>query len=233
MTAGDLKALQEGLGYNFGNPELLARALTHASAVGTAAGQASRTYERLEFLGDRVLGLLVADMLDQRFPSALEGELSRRLARLVSGETCAEIAREMHLSKFLRIGESIQRSNARATTGVLSDVCEAVLGAVYRDGGLPAARIVIERYWRSRLESMSGPLRDAKTELQEWAHRRGFDAPNYVETLRSGPDHAPHFEIEVSVGTVKPGKGRGRSKREAEHDAATDVLRREGVWGEA
>jgi ribonuclease-3 len=233
MSGGDLQPLQKALGHSFADPHLLQRALTHASAVHAAGGLEGRTYERLEFLGDRVLGLVVADMLDQNFPQALEGELSRRLARLVSGETCAEVARDMNLSKFLRIGDSVQRSSERATTGVLADACEAVLGAVYRDGGLPAARAVIERYWRPRLESMSGPLRDAKTELQEWAHRRGFDTPNYVETLRSGPDHAPEFEIEVVVGTIEPGRGRGRSKREAEHDAATHVLRREGVWESA
>ena len=233
MTGGDLNELQRELGHEFRDLGLLSRALTHASAIAAAAGGECRTYERLEFLGDRVLGLLVADMLDQRFPHALEGELSRRLARLVSGETCAEIAHEMQLLKFLRIGDSIPRNSGRATAGVLADVCEAILGAVYRDGGLPAAGKVIEKYWRPRLESMVGPLRDAKTELQEWAHRRGFDAPDYVQTLRSGPDHAPRFEIEVKVGTVKPGKGSGRSKREAEHEAATDVLRREGVWEQA
>ena len=230
MTGGDLQPLEKALGYSFADPQLLRRALTHASAVAGAGGPECRTYERLEFLGDRVLGLVVADMLDQSFPLAPEGELSRRLARLVSGETCAQVARDMNLSKHLRIGDSVQRSSGRVPVGVLADVCESVLGAVYRDGGLPAARAVIEKFWRPRLESMSGPLRDAKTELQEWAHRRGFDAPSYVETLRSGPDHAPLFEIEVAVGTIEPGRGRGRSKREAEHDAASNVLRREGVW---
>ena len=230
MKRGVTKPLEETLGHSFANPELLARALTHGSALGNASSQDASTYQRLEFLGDRVLGLVVADMLDLRFPEAPEGELSRRLARLVSGETCAEIARDMGLVEHLRIGGSVQRSGARATTGVLADVCESVLGAVYRDGGLPAARGVVERFWRSRLETMSGPLRDAKTELQEWAHRRGFETPTYSEVLRSGPDHAPQFEIEVSVGEVAPGRGRGRSKREAEHEAAEMILRREGVW---
>lgn len=228
MSIGDLNRLQGALGHSFANPDLLARALTHASAIG--AGQDSGTYQRLEFLGDRVLGLVVADMLDEHFPEAPEGELSRRLARLVSGETCAQVAADMELAKFLRIGGSVQKGGGRATLGVLGDVCESVLGAVYRDGGLPAARGVIERYWRPRLESMSGPLRDAKTELQEWAHRRGFETPVYSEILRSGPDHAPEFEIEVTVGKAEPGRGRGRSKREAEHEAAANVLRREDVW---
>ncbi len=231
MRGGDLRALEERLGHDFVDSGLLARALTHASAA--ANGPGGGTYERLEFLGDRVLGLAVADMLDEAFPEALEGELSRRLARLVSGRTCAQVAAEMELSRFLRIGDSIQRGGGRATAGLLADACEAVLGAVYRDGGLPAARGVVERFWRSRLETMSGPLRDAKTELQEWAHRRGFEIPAYLEILRSGPDHAPEFEVEVSVGALPPGRGRGRSKREAEHAAASSLLRREGVWGEA
>jgi ribonuclease III len=222
MSRADLRLLEQALGHNFADPELLSRALTHASAVG---GQEHRTYQRLEFLGDRVLGLVVADMLDEHLPTAAEGDLSRRLNRLVSGDACAEVAREMQLEKFMR------RSGV-PTLSMLGDVCESVLGAVYRDGGLPAARRVIERYWRPRLESLTGSLRDAKTELQEWAHRRGFDTPNYIEVLRSGPDHAPQFEVEVIVGTVQPGKGRGRSKREAEHEAASAVLRREGVWGQ-
>jgi ribonuclease-3 len=232
MNRGDVKELQQALGYTFTDNDLLIRALTHASALPNGTGQDGRTYQRLEFLGDRVLGLVIADMLDTGFPQAGEGELSRRLARLVSRETCAEVAAEMQLGRYLLIGGSVHKGGGRATAGVLADVCESVLGALYRDGGMESARRVIERYWRPRIESMSGPLRDAKTELQEWAHRRGFDTPAYLETLRSGPDHAPEFEVEVNVGTMLPGRGRGRSKREAEHEAATDVLRREGVWGE-
>ena len=231
MKRSPPERLQESLGYTFINSDLLVRALTHASA--TKSVQREGTYQRLEFLGDRVLGLVIADMLDEHFPDAPEGELSRRLARLVSGETCVEVAAEMQLEKFVRVNNSVQKSSGRATAGVLADACEAVLGAVYRDGGLAAARPVIERYWRPRLETMSGPLRDAKTELQEWAHRRGFDTPVYTETLRSGPDHAPEFEIEVSVGSAEPGRARGRSKREAEHEAAAQILRREGVWAVA
>ena len=227
MRSGALQALQETLGYSFADPKLLARALIHPSAAVADSGGARHAYERLEFLGDRVLGLVIADMLDRHLPEAPEGELSRRLARLVNGETCAEVAGEWNLASVLRI------SGARASASVLGDACESVLGAVYRDGGLAAASAVIERYWRPRLETMRGPLRDAKTELQEWAHRRGFEAPAYLEVLRSGPDHAPEFEIEVSVGGVKPGRGRGRSKREAEHEAAALLLRREGVWDPA
>jgi ribonuclease-3 len=227
---GPLKELEEALGHSFANSELLTRALTHGSAPGARPG--CETYQRLEFLGDRVLGLVIADMLDERFPEAPEGELSRRLARLVSRETCTEVARDMQLGKYVRIGGSVEKGGGRATAGVLADACEAVLGALYRDGGLAAARGPIERYWRPRVESMSGALRDAKTELQEWAHRRGFATPVYAEVLRFGPDHAPEFEVEVVVAGADPGRGRGRSKREAEHAAAALVLRREGVWGE-
>jgi ribonuclease-3 len=229
MTNG-LAPLEEALGHRFANPELLVRALTHASAAEAQQRRDGTTYQRLEFLGDRVLGLVVADMLDAFFPDALEGELSRRLSRLVSGETCADVGREMDLGRYVRISPSVEKGGGRAKAGVLADACEAVLGAIYRDGGLPAARQAIERYWRSRLQDMRGPLRDAKTELQEWAHRRGFEAPTYAEISRSGPDHAPQFEIEVTAAGLPPSRGRGQSKREAEHNAAASILRREGVW---
>jgi ribonuclease-3 len=233
MKPGDREQLEEKLGHRFANPDLLVRALTHASAiVPNGPGREPETYQRLEFLGDRVLGLVVADLLIERFPEAQEGELSRRLARLVSRATCAEVAREMALAKCLKTGGSVKRGGEGATPGLLADVCEAVIAAVYCDAGLEAARRLVTRYWAPRIETMRGPLRDAKTELQEWAHKRGFDPPAYLETLRSGPDHRPEFEIEVSVGPIPPGRGRGSSKREAEHEAAADILRREGVWAE-
>jgi ribonuclease-3 len=227
MIPADPGGLEETLGHSFGDKGLLIRALTHASALnGADAGQ---TYQRLEFLGDRVLGLVVADLLVDRFPDAPEGDLSRRLARLVSREACTEIAGEWELAKYLRVGGG-QRGRSPVTPGVLADACEAAIGAVYRDGGLAAARSTIERHWLKRIDSMSGPLRDAKTALQEWAHQRGMETPSYAEVARSGPDHAPEFEIEVILGPVAPERGRGRSKREAEQEAAAAVLRREGVW---
>jgi ribonuclease-3 len=228
MTGADPQRLEETLGHAFSDKELLALALTHASA--TNGGDAGKTYQRLEFLGDRVLGLVVADMLVERFPDAPEGELSRRLSRLVSRDTCAEVAETMQLAMYLKVGGG-KKGRSPATQGVLADVCEAVIAAVYRDGGLEAARSMVERYWQPLIDSMRGPLRDAKTALQEWAHQRGCDTPAYAEITRSGPDHAPEFEIEVAVGKLAPARGRGRSKREAEQDAAAAVLRREGVWG--
>jgi ribonuclease-3 len=230
---GDPAGFEKTLGYEFRDPGLLHRALTHASALtGRGNHDPAATYQRLEFLGDRVLGLVVADMLITAYPDAVEGELARRLARLVSGETCAEVAMDMGLDAFVRLGGSLARKRSGAASGVLSDVCESVIGALYRDGGLEAARPVIELYWRGRMTAMSGPLRDAKTELQEWTHRKGLATPDYREVSRSGPDHAPVFEIEVVIDGHKSAVGGGKSKREAEQAAAEAVLRREGIWSE-
>jgi ribonuclease-3 len=232
MSSGDLADLEHRLGHRFANPELLTRALTHASAVGGSGMPELQTYQRLEFLGDRVLGLAVAHLLLEHFPDAPEGDLSRRLARLVSREMCTEIARDMDLGAHLRVGGGVRKGGS-AQPGMLSDACEAVIAAVYLDAGFAVARQVIERFWGARIGSMTGPLRDAKTELQEWAHRRSLTVPVYSEIARSGPDHAPRFEIEVSVDGVAPSRGAGRSKREAEHEAAANLLRREGVWSAA
>jgi ribonuclease-3 len=230
---GDPAGFEKTLGYEFRDPSLLHRALTHASAVAERGNHyPAATYQRLEFLGDRVLGLVIADMLISAYPDAAEGELARRLARLVSGETCAEVAMDMGLDAFVRLGGSLARKRTGTASGVLADVCESVIGALYRDGGLAAARPVIELYWRERMTAMSGPLRDAKTELQEWTHRKGLATPDYRELSRSGPDHAPVFEIEVVIDGIEGVVGRGKSKREAEQAAAEAVLRRDGIWSQ-
>jgi ribonuclease-3 len=232
MTVAELSRLEETLGHRFANPDLLVRALTHASALdGTGVDQ--ETYQRLEFLGDRVLGLVIADMLIERFPEASEGELSRVFHRLVSGDTCAVVGEQLNLATYVRTGRSLRKGAAQKLPSVLGDVCEALIGAVYSDGGLPAAKQMITRFWEPRIQATHEARRDPKTELQEWAHRRGLGTPAYSEVLRSGPDHAPEFEIEVSVGEIAPERGKGGSKREAEHEAAASLLRREGVWGQA
>jgi ribonuclease III len=227
---GDLGALEERLGHQFADRSLLVAALTHASARPARRRKGGETYQRLEFLGDRVLGLAIADMLTRRFPEAPEGDLGRRLARLVSAEACTEAARRMGLDQHIRVADGTLTDSGRAAAGILADACEAVLGALYRDCGLEPAFRIVERYWGPMLESMQGPLRDAKTELQEWAHRRNLETPRYQEVGRSGPDHAPEFVVEVVIAGAEGAQAKGRSKREAEQEAAEAVLRREGVW---
>ncbi|TCT11508.1 RNAse III [Tepidamorphus gemmatus] len=221
--------LEAKLGYTFSDGSLLATALTHASAV---AGTSRPSYQRLEFLGDHVLGLVMAHMLYERFPDADEGEMSRRLAALVRRETCAAVAREIDLGAFLRLGSGEVQSGGRAKEAILGDVCEAVIGAIYLDGGLDPAATFIRDHWDGRIDRDSRLLKDAKTSLQEWAHARGLAAPVYREVSRSGPDHAPQFEIEVSLPGIDSIRAVGGSKRAAEQNAAEALLVREGVWQE-
>ena len=223
--------LQARLGYHFADPDLLDRALTHSSAV-SPAKRVERSYQRLEFLGDRVLGLVVADMLYRRFPRANEGELSRALNTLVRKETCASIARELDLGSELNLGESEARTGGAAKEAILGDVTEAVIGAIYCDGGLGRAFEVIERLLGEHLGQAGTERADAKTTLQEWAQARGLEPPNYVEVERTGPDHAPMFTISVQLGAFDAVSASGPSKKLAEHKAAERFLVREKVWRE-
>src|SRR6202007_1189048 len=161
-------------------------------------------YQRLEFLGDHVLGLVISDMLYRAFPKADEGELSRRLADLGRQETCTEIARSIDLGAAIRIGSSEANAGARTRPAILADVCEAVIGAVYVDGGYKAAEDLIERLWQVRMSATAQPLRDPKTVLQEWAQARGLPTPTYSEVARSGPDHSPAFRVEVQLPALAP-----------------------------
>lgn len=222
--------LQKRLGHDFRDGDLLSRALTHGSA--TARSGPATSYQRLEFLGDRVLGLAVATMLHRSFPKAEEGELARRLNQLVRKETCAEVARDLKLGDAIRLGESEAQTGGKRKMAILADVCEAVIAAVYLDGGLEAAQTLIERHWGPRMTGYNGPLRDAKTMLQEWAQGRGKAAPRYIMTERSGPDHAPSFTVQVEIDGYQPATGTGGSKRLAEQRAAETALLREGVWTE-
>ncbi|HEY0919682.1 ribonuclease III [Devosia sp.] len=223
--------LQARLGYRFADPDLLDRALTHSSAV-SPAKRVERSYQRLEFLGDRVLGLVVADMLYRRFPKANEGELSRALNTLVRKETCAAIARELDLGSELNLGESEARTGGADKEAILGDVTEAVIGAIYCDGGLGRAFEVIERLLGEHLGQAGTERADAKTTLQEWAQARGLEPPNYVEVERTGPDHAPMFTISVRLGAFDAATASGPSKKLAEHKAAERFLVREKVWRE-
>jgi ribonuclease-3 len=194
------------------------------------SGSAGRngSYQRLEFLGDRVLGLAVADMLLRAFPGASEGELSRRLAALVRAESCAAVARAMQLDAAVQMGAA-KGTRARLTQTILADACEAVVGAVFLDAGYEVAADLIERFWRERMLAPSRPLRDSKTVLQEWAQGRGLPTPVYREVGRSGPHHDPQFRVSVELPELLPAEGNGRSKRAAEQAAAAAILEREGV----
>ena len=221
-------ALEDRIGYRFSDGTLLDCALTHISALKGARNRAG-SYQRLEFLGDHVLGLVVSDMLYRSYPKADEGELSRRLADLVRKETCAEIARAIELGPAIRVGSSEANAGARTRLAILADVCEAVIGAVYLDGGYKAAVELVERLWQQRMQATVQPLRDPKTVLQEWAQARGLPTPAYREIARSGPDHDPEFRVAVQLPAFAPAEGSGRSKRAAEQAAASAMLVREGV----
>jgi ribonuclease-3 len=225
----DPAALQERLGYRFRNPDLLTTALTHVSA---APGGEAESYQRLEFLGDRVLGLAAARWLYATFPQASEGELSRRLAELVRRESCAEVAAAWDVGPELRLGPSEIRSGGRRKETILADVCEAIIGAVCLDGGFEDAAALVERSFADLMATPRRPLRDAKTALQEWALGMGLPTPGYSIVERTGPDHRPSFRVLVKVSGHEGAFGLGPSKRVAEQEAARSVLVREGVWTE-
>ncbi len=221
-------SLEERIGYRFTDAALLDSALSHISALKGARNRAA-SYQRLEFLGDHVLGLVISDMLFRAFPKADEGELSRRLADLVRKETCAEIARTIDLGAAIRLGASEANAGGRTRPAILADVCEALIGAVYLDGGFAAAADLIGRLWQVRMRTKAQPLRDPKTVLQEWAQARALPTPAYREIARSGPDHDPEFRVAVQLPRLAPAEGSGRSKRAAEQAAAAAMMAREGV----
>jgi ribonuclease-3 len=221
--------LEARLGYRFADPELLEKALTHSSAI-SPSRRVAHSYQRLEFLGDRVLGLVVADMLYRKLPKANEGELSRALNTLVRKETCAQIARELDLGAELNLGEADARTGGARKEAILGDVAEAVIGAVFCDGGLGNAYELVERLFGEHLGQAGHERTDAKTTLQEWAQSKGFEPPAYVEVERVGPDHAPEFTIEVILPGYAPLRATGSSKKLAEHKAAEAFLVREKVW---
>jgi len=222
------KDLEKALGHRFKNQELLEVALTHASMRG---GKGKRSdNERLEFIGDRVLGLAIAELLNDHFPAANEGELARRYNRLVRGETCAKVARTLDFGRHLILSESEASSGGRAKSTILADAMEALLGAVFLDAGYNAAREVVRRLWESQSDELNTTARpDAKSALQEWAQGQGLALPQYTEIARKGPDHAPRFTSEVRITGRPPARGEGASKRAAEQAAALALLEREGV----
>ena len=215
-----LSELEEKLGHRFSDPDLLKRALTHSSA------HAVLSNERLEFLGDRVLGLIVAEKLHALYPDDAEGALALKFNAMARGAACARAAEEAGLSEHIILAQSEKASGGRHKPAILSGACEAVIAALYLDGGMAAARSFVERYWTNNFETLNADMRDAKTRLQEWAQARGKNAagPLYTLIAREGPDHAPRFVVEVMVADLAAERGEGGSKREAEQDAAAKIL---------
>lgn len=223
-----LNELQSRIDYQFSKLERLDLALTHSSARSPVSGN----YERLEFLGDRVLGFCIAELLFGRFNGAPEGELSVRLNNLVSAEACAKIADEIDLHDYIIVGSDVQNIKAKSMLNIRADVVEALVAAIYLDGGLEKARSFILKFWTVHALAKTSFRRDAKTELQEWAHAKFKQTPRYKIIARDGPDHAPDFTIEVQVADLAPLLGKGGSKRAAEQNAARAFLFHEGVWAD-
>ncbi len=220
--SGDLQAFAARIGHDFSRPELLARALTHASI----ATPTRPDNQRLEFLGDRVLGLVLAEALLAADPGASEGLLAPRYNALVRKETCADVARELDLGAVLKLGRSEMMSGGRRKEALLGDAMEAVIAAVHLDAGYEAARAMILRLWGARVHAVEADARDAKTALQEWAQARGLPPPAYVEIARDGPDHQPLFTVEVRLDTGAAAQARAGAKRQAEQAAAKALLAR-------
>ncbi|QPF82191.1 ribonuclease III [Bradyrhizobium genosp. L] len=233
VKAAEAKAAIAGtegrIGYTFADPALLTTAFTHVSALKPATRNRADSYQRLEFLGDHVLGLIVSDMLFRAFPKADEGELSKRLADLVRKESCADVAKSLGLVDDIKLGAVKAVEGARLRKSVLGDICEAVIGAIFLDGGHEAARQFVERNWTERMNKPRRPLRDPKTVLQEWAQGKGLPTPVYREVERTGPHHDPQFRVAVDLPGLASAEGLGGNKRAAEKAAASVMIEREGV----
>jgi ribonuclease-3 len=221
-------AIEARIGHKFADPTLLATAFTHVSALKSTRKRGD-SYQRMEFLGDHVLGLIVSDMLYRAFPNANEGELSKRLAELVRRESCADVAKSLGLVDDIKLGAVGAGAGARLRRSVLGDICEAVIGAVFLDGGYGAAAQFVERNWTERMRKPRRPLRDPKTVLQEWAQANRLPTPAYREIERTGPHHDPQFRVAVDLPGLAPAEGVGGSKRDAEKAAASAMVAREGV----
>ena len=216
--------LAERLGHTFNSPALLRLALTHASA--RPGSKSNEDNERLEFLGDRVLGLVMAEALLAADPQATEGQLAPRFNALVRKEACAAVASSIRLGEVLKLGRSEMMSGGRRKEALLGDAMEAVIAAVYLDAGFDAAKTLILRLWGDRIGAVADDARDAKTALQEWAQARGMPPPAYAETGRDGPDHQPVFTVEVRLSSGESAQAKAGAKRQAEQAAAKALLAR-------
>ena len=218
----DLLAFSGRIGHRFRQPDLLLRAVTHAS-ISSATRPDN---QRLEFLGDRVLGLAMAEALLRADSTATEGQLAPRFNALVRKETCADVAREIGLGEVLKLGRSEMLSGGRRKDALLGDALEAVIAAVYMDAGFEAAQAVVLALWGDRIAGVQADARDAKTALQEWAQARGLPPPVYLEQGRTGPDHQPVFTVEVRLETGAVERAAAGTKRQAEQAAAKALLLR-------
>ncbi len=227
MTAGRRQHLEAALGHTFTKPERLEQALTHSSAVGDRV----QSNERLEFLGDRVLGLVVAEMLYQRFRVEEEGDLGYRFTALVRREALARVARELDLGNHIVMSDGERETGGGEKEGVLANACEAVIAAIYLDGGFQPAEAFVKRYWAELVIETPEPQKDPKTALQEWAQAAGRPLPAYNVVGRDGPDHAPTFTVEVTLSGEKSAQGTGNAKRAAEQAAALALLERVNANG--
>ena len=222
VHAAGLDRLEEALGHHFENQDLLIQALTHSSAVPRRAG----SNERFEFLGDRVLGLAVAGLLLESFPDEDEGALGYRFSALARAESLARVAADIGLAPHVLLSENEEGSGGRENANLLADCCEAVIAALYLDGGLDVAEAFIRRHWRPLMAEDPDPPKDAKTVLQEWAQSKGLPLPDYKVIGQKGPAHAPRFTIEATLHEKKPARGQGTSKQAAEQEAAKVLLKR-------
>ena len=219
-----IRSFEQRLGYEFSNLSLLVEALTHSSI----ASDFRKDNQRLEFLGDRVLGLVMAEALLEIDQTAPEGTLAPRFNALVRKETCAEVARQIELGGVLKIGRSEMLSGGRRKDALLGDGMEALIAAIYKDGGFEIAKTIIIKLWGDRIKNVKVDARDAKTILQEWAQARGQNPPNYEVISRSGPDHAPDFLVKVILASGETSEAMAGSKRQAEQMAAKALLQKIG-----
>ena len=226
LSQEEIKDLESRIDYRFVSHDYLESAFTHSS-VSVEGGCVD--YERLEFLGDSILGACIANLLFSTFPSDKEGELSVRLHSLVSGDVCADIANELGLLDFARFGSGFDTTAQRTMRGIASDIFESLLAVIYLDGGMESAHSFISRMYKTRLHTYDVSY-NSKTALQEWSHKQGYEEPSYRVCSREGPDHDPSFVVEANVGNTHKSTGKGSSKRVAEIEAAKNLLLSQGVW---
>ena len=223
LTKDSVKALESALNYTFKNKDLLTRAMTHPGAV-SSQDAAKRSNQRLEFLGDRVLGLIISERLMERYPTEREGKLAPRFNAYVRKEACADAVRHLGIGDYLIMAEHDAADGGRTRDSALGDLCEAVIAAVYLDGGLKSARALIERAWAPQFAHGVSTAKDAKTALQEWAQGRGLSLPHYEVIDRTGPDHAPEFKVSVKLDNGYSAEAIGTSKQDAQRAAAEALL---------